>query len=675
MLSWQSNPNDDAEFVINHITQFRLSREPHHYPDKLEHIWWSVLIELNGVSIDQFEQSVSAFADELIIPVAYDALDRQKVLPSQPVALYVRKPLIDWINRRGNSRNVSSVWLGAVTPDRFLKRGAFAMPMPDILVEDDTVVQALIDDGIAIGHDLFRKSATSSRIEHARIFDAPPDNASTTSVGRGLDKADIDRLLCECSSGGFLDEDLFYQRTRQVNTATDVFSTVALRRSHGTHVMGLSAGQTMAYACENRPIICATLPSRVVRDTTGVDMLPLLYLAFHILVKQARRFRTASGGIVPVVFNFSYGNNGGPHDGTGLLATMFEHYFGENADQGELEPQKAWLTLPAGNSNLERLHALDETSSADGNVQLDVSLLPDDGTPTHLQFWLPASCEDDQPNFASLKVTAPFGGEMGVIQTQPGQHSALCNSNNKQVAWLAYQFVGGATQRGLVTLSINPTGNLKETADLAPAGRWRVEIERNEQAPQEPIHVWILRDETLPGMQPGGRQAYFSNPDYKRFDRYGAPLAVDPPDNQSPIRRSGTLSGFACGPSPIVVAAYTEQSAHMSPYSTSGPLNASENSPRLERQGPDLTAKGDDSPVLRGVISAGSRSGSWVRLSGTSVAAPQIARLASKHIKDRTNNGRDWAKSAANCYPFHLKGDPPRERAGAGGVEVADLKC
>lgn len=40
-----------------------------------------------------------------------------------------------------------------------------------------------------------------------------------------------------------------------------------------------------------------------------------------------------------------------------MFSTMFDHYFGEDAAHHQ-EPQKAWLTLPAGKANLERLHAV-----------------------------------------------------------------------------------------------------------------------------------------------------------------------------------------------------------------------------------------------------------------------------------------------------------------------------
>ncbi|MEL6402697.1 MAG: hypothetical protein AAFR26_27045, partial [Cyanobacteria bacterium J06626_4] len=188
---------------------------------------------------------------------------------------------------------------------------------------------------------------------------------------------------------------------------------------------------------DDRPIICAALPSRVVKDTSGVDLLPLVYLSFHILVKQARRYRTPSGGLAPVVFNFSYGNLEGPHDGTGIYASMFERYFGPDALHNGGDEHKAWLTLPAGNANLARLHAVNARGMTRRRISLDLVVLPDDRTPNHVQFWMPSSPEADQGNFAKIKVTTPFGATSVSINSQPGEYAEITNANGARIGWLA----------------------------------------------------------------------------------------------------------------------------------------------------------------------------------------------------------------------------------------------
>lgn len=666
MAKWISNPDQVGAVLLDHLTHFRLSRQPHNFPEGAGETWWSVLLELKNTSIDQFAALTERYAEDRLIPVAYDAEDRALALPRQPLVIFARKALIEELNQHMNEYHVVSVKLGAIVPESHLDRAAQSPDTREITVGDDAVVMAVIDEGIAIAHDLFRCGETASRIEHASIFEAVPTaRASHASVGRCFDRAEIDALLASTSFNGMLDEELFYTLSGQVDYVGDVFSTVAFRRSHGTHVTALAAGVTQDQSHGERPIICAALPSRLVEDTTGVDGLPDLYLAFHSLAKQARRFRCKNGQLAPVVFNLSFGNAGGPHDGTGEFAQLFELYFGPDAIF-EHDGQKAWMTLPAGNSNLERLHAVDE--AGDGPLSLALDVLPDDRTPSVVQMWMPETSRSDQTDFATIGVEAPMVLGQGQICTQPGESASLYDHDRKEIARLSYEFEGGATNRGLVTLSINPTASHVEDAVLAPAGQWQITITRNADAPQEPIHLWVRRDETLPGSLSGGRQAFFNQPDYVRFDRFGAPLAVDPEGTQCAVRRSGTLSGFSCGDSPIVVAGYSAREAELSDYSSAGPLNP-RNTPS-DRRGPDLAAQSDESYLIRGVLSAGSRSGSWVRQAGTSVAAPRVARAASDHIHTARGPARGWGRTAPSQYPIALSGRDADTRYGAGGAQI-----
>ena len=676
MATWTSNNDPAGTQFIDHITDYRLSREPHYYPAKLKSIWWSVLIELEGRTINQFAEDVArlGYKHDILIPADYDSADRERYPPAQSLVIFARKSLIKQLNKPDNPFHVVSIWLGAITPDQFLNHNADAFPLPEILVDDKTVVQAVIDDGIAIAHDLFRTNKTSSRIHYAKLFGAKlHKKKSTSSYGRDLEKKEIDKLLRKCTFDGLLDEELFYRKTGQLDLANGVFSTVALRRSHGTHVMALAAGHCQTKHYDTRPIICAALPSEIVSNPTGYSLLPVICLAFHNLMKQARRFRTHSGTLAPVVFNFSYGDTIGPHDGTGIYSWLFDYHFGQKAEYRYSEMQKTWLTLPAGNSNLDRLHAVSEVKITDKETApLDLNVLPDDHTNTLIQIWMPVGTASDHADFATIKVTAPCG-EQGVIHTQPGQHIKFKNNAGKVCASLAYQHSTGKTddtKRGLVTLLINPTASIHKASDLAPAGHWTIEICRDNLISQDPINTYIGLDRTFPGFPLGGRQAYFNNPDYQRFGPFGEPLPVDPPDSTCPVRRSGTINGFACGEAPIVVAAYTEQTSLLSSYSAAGPLNPRALPPALHRDGPDVAAKGDDSQILYGVISAGSRCGSWVRMNGTSVSAPQIARAAAEGILGSPDTGRDWAKNEAKRQPFKLKGDPKTTRAGSGGVKV-----
>lgn len=663
---------------LDHISDFRLSLARAHTPSGQhpEEVWWSVLITLTETSIDAFAKAAEeAYPDTLLVPAAYDAADRSAKPKTQPVTVFAREPLIKAMDAHSNPFGVSMVHLGAQTPVETLDFHAKPPSLDPILVCEDTVVMAVIDEGIAIGHDLFRAGPTASRVAHATILDSTPLTNGTSSVGRALDTEAINLALDECTFGGLLDEDLLYAQLGLVNWTSDAVSPVAKRVSHGTHVAALAAGGPIDKTCnpdskrKNRPLICVSLPTRAIEDTTGLDLLPLLYLSFQILMKQAQRFRYGEHGpLAPVVFNLSFGNAGGPHDGTGLFAMLFEHYFGKQSKSSDQPAQKIWLTLPAGNMNLKRMHAVAQGPEP---TLLNLTVLPNDRTPSVVQMWLPTSKAQDTEADITVTVTSP-SGDVLTIPSYPGKADPPRKDDCPVAARLACDFDQAPTRRLRISLSLAPTEHLCGKGPIAPCGTWQIKITPRKGF-AETVDVWIRRDETLPGTRSGGRQAVFEDDRYRRFDRFGMPLAVDPPDTDSQIRRSGTISGFACGETPIAVAAFTEKEAQVSSYSGSGPIAHRDLPPLVNRDGPDITAKGDDSLVLRGVLSAGSRSGSWVRLSGTSMAAPRVARAASEGIKDWTGSAREWSAHEAQLRPFPLQ-DPNPERAGAGGVSIP-VKC
>jgi hypothetical protein len=81
---------------------------------------------------------------------------------------------------------------------------------------------------------------------------------------------------------------------------------------------------------------------------------------------------------------------------------------------------------------------------------------------------------------------------------------------------------------------------------------------------------------------------------------------------------------------------------------------------------PDVLALADTSRALRGVLAAGTASGSVVAFTGTSVAAPQVARYMAQRLADGQPVDRDSLRGEV------LGGGqpPPREREGWGVIEV-----
>ena len=117
-----------------------------------------------------------------------------------------------------------------------------------------------------------------------------------------------------------------------------------------------------------------------------------------------------------------------------------------------------------------------------------------------------------------------------------------------------------------------------------------------------------------------GRQSYFVDPLYDPL-RYLKSATDDTPGSAALVRRRGTLTGIATGTGALVAAGYRHSDRKHVRYSSAGPT-------RGPRVGPDCGAVTDQSRSLPGLLAAGTRGASVVRLVGTSVAAPQLARWA-----------------------------------------------
>jgi hypothetical protein len=169
---------------------------------------------------------------------------------------------------------------------------------------------------------------------------------------------------------------------------------------------------------------------------------------------------------------------------------------------------------------------------------------------------------------------------------------------------------------------------------VAPSGLWQVEITQipDPKGPAQaiPLDAWIKRADTPGGRRAKGRQSYFDAADYQRF-RNQAPtptrLLEFDPLSPGDVTRRGTLSGIATGKTTVVVGGFRRGAdwnpeRHPAPYSAEGPHS----NPVRVMKSPTCLFPGDDSIACRGVLAAGTRSGSIVAMTGTSVAAPQASR-------------------------------------------------
>ncbi|MEM9580333.1 MAG: S8 family serine peptidase [Pseudomonadota bacterium] len=635
-MEWSAT---DGDAPINPVLAFRQNLHSQNAGGAADH-WWSALLDLRDSSIEQLLARLgSAFPGQIILPSVYSPEDRQAHKARQLMVVFAKAPALEALNRTGaHEFNVYGVADGMVHDSASVNASARFHPPPKVPVADTgSVVMGIIDDGIAIANDLFRTGPTSSRVENAWVMEAPfvETDGQNQTIGRSISRAQINDLLRQHTAGGFLDEARFYQSTGQITFADAGYSPVSAQRSHGTHIAAVAAGAPMHAAISTRPIICATLPPRVTVDVTGQSSLPAVALALQHLHHQAKSFvfDGAKGDPVPVVLNFSFGNFSGPHDGTGEIDFLLEQFI----TQGGAQLRK--IVLPAGNGNLSRTHAEVPLKPRKNKRSRKLRLVspPDDRTASHVQFWIPR----DASHVARFRATPPGGPKSPVLSSQEGTPAELVlrNGSGDIIARLTRSHIPAPVNRCLISLSFNPTESLTPSNALMRAGHWKIAIkgagcdgmDAAEVLDTDAVQSWIRRDETVPGFAPGGRQPRFEDARYKTRGTFGRPLATDPKRTRSLIRREGTLSGYATGAFPVVVAALEAKTKQLSTYSASGPLSPGPDQTPT-RIGPDVAARGDDSAILRGVISAGSASGSFVRMSGTSVAAPAVARAVADEL-------------------------------------------
>jgi len=545
---------------------------------------------------------------------------------------------------------------------------------------DDTVVIGIIDDGIAFGHQQFRHE-DRTRVQFFWRQDGLAQNPRTVDYGSELSKYDgngrsgIDSLLTESTFGGSVDEDSFYHRAGMIdfNEPGASHKAVAWRASHGTHVLDLAAGASPSDMVANRPIICVQLPTTVVADTSGATWRDKVKNGMDYIIQRASLLTGEGESPLPVVINFSFGVLAGPHDGTGIMERDF--------DQLIASYDKLRIVLPAGNSHLSRCHAHLSFDNQGESIELQWRVQPDDRTSSWLHIWMP---NDNLTAPASDQITLQIE-EPGGIQTpilgdsNPGAGVTIVDDSGQEICLAINTFEAGQTQRSHFSIRLQPTARLENSEPIipprgkplpiAPSGVWKIKLQNVNLSPDEHVEAWIERDDTVFGYARRGRQSYFDHPCYKRFNAQGVVIEDDPPD-ACPVQRAGLINAIGTGRETIVIGGVQGKERRVAAYSAGGPVTPAAGTTG-HRIGPDALSVSDDSRVHMGVLAAGSRSGSVVALSGTSFAAPRIAREVANDLANGGSGDREFVKNLALLHESSAPPIPPQptpERGGWGRI-------
>jgi hypothetical protein len=120
----------------------------------------------------------------------------------------------------------------------------------------------------------------------------------------------------------------------------------------------------------------------------------------------------------------------------------------------------------------------------------------------------------------------------------------------------------------------------------------------------------------------------------------------------------------------VIVVGAAEASEALAPSDYPPPADYTSSGPTKGRPGPDCSAFADEGDALWGVLAAGTFSGSAVKLSGTSVAAPQIVRQVADQLQamaypaSAKSAASDTVSSASTDPDVTIAIDPPDPRLG-----------
>lgn len=485
---------------------------------------------------------------------------------------------------------------GLPTPDR--RRNA-AATVPRI--DGGHTVQAVIDDGCPCLHASFRaldgQGQWRTRI---RYFWFQEERRQF-----GFGASEIDAVLNE--HDGAQDERRGYQMlSRRLSelgapgAAKTYLSQMIGPATHGAHVLDVAAGAPNPLAgryglgragdaAATAPIIFVQLPRATVADTSGSSM--------NACVLEALAYIEARvAPCTPVVVNLSYGALAGPHDGSSLLERAIDDFLEQHRNF------KA-VVLPAGNGYEAMTHAQVALDAGGPGCSLQLKVQPNDPTDTFVEVWYQ---DADGLQGVDVELCQPGASATSGAVAPGAAHECMANGAVVAAVIHARTPPGGGGGKRMALLAIAPTVRTGAGRGIAPHGVWTLRL-RNRGSRPMTVDAWIERDDSSFNSGRSRSQAVWLSA--LPTGRAAAP----------PIVRNATLNSFGHGRHTTIVGGSALASRTMAAYSGAGPGRPG------EFPGPDLVACCEEHPGL-GLLAAGTRSGSLVRMGGTSVAAPVVAR-------------------------------------------------
>jgi Subtilase family len=516
-------------------------------------------------------------------------------------------------------------------------------------------VVAIIDDGCAFAHPHFVRPVAGAPLFATRVkrlwdmnVRGPQSPVGSPAIFAGMGypgqygcdyaDSDLNALIAKHTHSGRIDEDNVYAEFA-ASTLGNV-NRLARRAAHGTHVMDLACGpyfvQDTMCTRENAEtanptweaaqddasgvqIIFVQLPMRTVQDTSGRNTMTTDVLnAFAYIVSQC-------ADDAQMVVNLSWGALAGPHDGSHVLEQAIDKLI---VNQRMLHPMplpqnRLQVVVPAGNGVQSRTHANFKLRPAQSQT-LHWRTEPDDTTESYVEIWLPQMMQ------VEVTISDPFGNVFPTVVK--GDVKNLTNYESKldppgSVLGVCYNDGKLNGQQGhCILIALAPTADPDNLRVTAPHGVWKISI-TNVCTHKGVVDAYVERDDVALGTRRGARQSYFEDVHYDRMaidDDVQVDLDCANPQAAT-VRREGVFNNIATGMHTIKAGGVRETDLEIAEYSPhhfySGRAKRANTATPVHHY-----ATTEESRTLHGLRAAGTRAASTVRLSGTSMAAPQIAR-------------------------------------------------
>jgi len=590
-------------------------------------VWLPLLVQfVEGVTLERFSRSVAANTDHktVFIPAPFRRIDA--VLPDTFKFCVV-------LVLANNAKDLTTLdfWRASVL------RSEMGPPVNLIGPGEETaepsavemgvgpaerVVTGVIDEGIAFAHPRFRRHDT--RCEFVWLQDAS-GVVSPGMPGIEITANQINAALFNATTNGHPEESVYGpQALKVLDMAVEGYKPLARRHSHGTHVLDMASGyEPGGGAPEKRPIIAVEMPEAAVGDPAGSTLSVHAAWGLAYILWRAKRLRRPRE-ILPVVVNISYGPHEGPHDGS----ATFEMFMDELTRDSALLSTPMRVVLAAGNYRQSRTHARFRIDPAACKT-IHWRLQPCGLTPSFMEIYFPTGAA------VSATLNAPDGTsttiDTGMIPNSPDLLNSLPPSP------YGLQYVNTGQAQSCFLISVHPTAQdfAADVHFVAPSGVWTIEV-CNVSGSVLSFDAWIKRSDTPNGRRAKGRQSYFDDPAYRRYDESGKPLDFDQGAElegivgDSYVQRRNTLSGIATGCQTFVIGSYRRG---RDPADQLPSFYSSEASgvpvPGRMMMGINWLAAADDAPACPGALGAGTHSNTRVAMSGTSVASPLAVRYCS----------------------------------------------